>query len=554
MAYLKKDAPPELVEILQHVEARADECWRSLQLLKRPSNVAAWALLGGGIDMVERETAARGTNAPHFDAIVSNLGRLLATALKWAIRHAPAALQPMDRRWTAQLGAEVDHALSVALAYNHFEVCFQAFHKNLVVAEVEGPALVRFKIPGAEPDRQVSAYQKGHRPREGGLTLPSPDQMPVVPRVMEELERVLGGCVQTSARSVEYGEPWALWRELLPEYRSRVSAVTRRAGDLSLGEYRLADFNEFYAALVTICAAHDFLCFRWRQNCGIYPMDSAVMVRPTAGWAEVLSQLSGVEYEDCRVMLSDLTFSATRSVDLHVYPFVPIDADEETLALAPPFPLHGRHDENILRVCSQRRPRVYDVTSREKEDEMLAELRAAGTRYRADGPCQLPAPTPDIDLIMADETHSTVVIAELKWVRKTVRPAEIPDRDADVMKGIGQLSSIRQHLLANPDCLQSQGRLPQLLSQYDRVCYLLVARDHWRWVQGPDGIAIVEFDAFVRALERSESLQDMVAGLMTYGWLPVEGRDFVVRYDTSTANGVAIESETFYSTAPGLDA
>ena len=230
------------------------------------------------------------------------------------------------------------------------------------------------------------------------------------------------------------------------------------------------------------------------------------MVRPVGEWTEVLAELSGLASESCQIMLSDLTFSVARSVDLHVYPFVSLDGANETLALAPPFPLHGRHDENILRVCSQRRPQVYDVTSREKEDEMLAEVRTAGGRYGADGPFPLPAPTPDIDLLMADETNSTVVIAELKWIRKTVRPAEIPDRDADVMKGNRQLSSIQQYLAANPAYLQAQGRLPRLLNQYDRVCYLLVARDHWRWMQGPDGIAIVEFDAFVRALARSGNL------------------------------------------------
>ena len=553
MAYLKKDAPPGLVEILHQVEARADECWRPLQILEKPSNVVVWALLAGGIERVERERARRGTHTPHFEAILGNLGRLIATALKWAMRHAPAVSRPLDRRWTAELGAEVEQALSVALAYNHFEVCFQAFHKDLVVAEAVGPELVRFTTPGAERDRQVSAYQKGHRPPDERFTLPRPDQMPVAPRVMEAFERVLGGCVQTGARRVDYGEPWALWRELLPEYRGRVSAATRRAGDLSLGEYRLDEFNEFYAALVTICAAHDFLCFQWGRHCGTYPMESAVMVRPAAGWAEVLSELSGVGCESCRVMLSDLTFSVPRSVDLHVYPLVPLDGENETLALAPPFPLHGRHDENILRVCSQRRPLVYDVTSRAKEDEMLAEVRTAGRRYGTDGPFPLPAPTPDIDLIMADETHSTVIIAELKWIRKTVRPAEIRDRDADVMKGVGQLSSIQQYLAANPACLQAQGRLPRLVNQYDRVCYLLVARDHWRW-KSPDGIAIVEFDAFVRALARSGNLHDVVAGLLTYDWLPVEGRDFIVQYDNATANGVSIESQVFYSTEPGLEA
>jgi hypothetical protein len=39
MAYLKKDAPAEIVEILRQVEAQADECWRVLQILQNPSNV-----------------------------------------------------------------------------------------------------------------------------------------------------------------------------------------------------------------------------------------------------------------------------------------------------------------------------------------------------------------------------------------------------------------------------------------------------------------------------------------------------------------------------------
>ncbi|MGH7553012.1 MAG: hypothetical protein ACREMQ_08270, partial [Longimicrobiales bacterium] len=90
--------------------------------------------------------------------------------------------------------------------------------------------------------------------------------------------------------------------------------------------------------------------------------------------------------DKCHAMLADLTFSVRQSVDLHVYPLIPLDAGNEMLAVAPPFPLHSRHDENILRVCSQRRQQVYDATSLEKEEEMRAALRDAGRRYGADGP------------------------------------------------------------------------------------------------------------------------------------------------------------------------
>jgi hypothetical protein len=41
-----------------------------------------------------------------------------------------------------------------------------------------------------------------------------------------------------------------------------VNALARRSDTLSLGDYRLDEFNTFYAALIAMCAAHDFLCFR----------------------------------------------------------------------------------------------------------------------------------------------------------------------------------------------------------------------------------------------------------------------------------------------------
>ena len=60
---------------LRDAEARADECWRALELRYYPSNLATWAVLSGGIKIVEREQAARGSNTPHFGAMLSNLGK-----------------------------------------------------------------------------------------------------------------------------------------------------------------------------------------------------------------------------------------------------------------------------------------------------------------------------------------------------------------------------------------------------------------------------------------------------------------------------------------------
>ena len=69
-------------------------------------------MLTGGIRLVEREQAARGSNTPHFDAMLGNLSRLLATAVKWTIRHGQPAAD-LNRHWTGELSAAVDQALAL---------------------------------------------------------------------------------------------------------------------------------------------------------------------------------------------------------------------------------------------------------------------------------------------------------------------------------------------------------------------------------------------------------------------------------------------------------
>jgi hypothetical protein len=237
-----------------------------------------------------------------------------------------------------------------------------------------------------------------------------------------------------------------------------------------------------------------------------------------------------------------------RSLDLHVHPFVPLDSSMMTLAIAPQFPLHSRPDENILRVCSILRPAIFDSTSLEKEPEMVAALQKVCSRYSPQGPIPLPKPHPDIDLILTDKQSSTLVIAELKWVRKTLRPVELTDRDAEILKGIRQLEQIRRFLIDNANYLRSQGRLPIETSGYKNIFYMLVARDHWLWVEPTVDTSIVEFEAFSSAVERSDNLHFSITRLLKYEWLPVEGRDFTVQYDRATVNGVSIESEVFYPT------
>lgn len=109
--------------------------------------------------------------------------------------------------------------------YSHFEVCFQGFHKGRYAAAVLSPSLIRFSVPGHERDRQVSAYQKGLRPREGRFAGQRAAQRPQEPRVVEGFGQVLRTCRASGSLGFEYRDPWNLWRDLVPEYRDRVTAL-----------------------------------------------------------------------------------------------------------------------------------------------------------------------------------------------------------------------------------------------------------------------------------------------------------------------------------------
>ncbi len=543
---IKRDASPELVESVRQIEERADECFRSLTLLKLPSNVSRWALLVGGIKLVEQEIKKRGDNSQHLDNTLLNVSRFVPVAMKWAIHRGKPASKLARRRWTPDLETRVSESLAVAHNYSAFLTCLPMWHKHRYAAELISPTLVRFTMVGSSRARQVSAYQKGFRPKEGAYKGDRPKKPDQSPRVQELFDQVFRVCRKTGMARFEYDNPWDLWLELRIDYQARVAAIVRRSDGLSLGDYTLSDFKEFYSALLSICAAHEFLCFVWEKNYQSYPFDSAALVRSLSSWTAVLSELSAISPRKCRSIIGDLTCDFTRSLDLHTHPFVPLDESMMSVALAPQFPLHSRPDENILRVCSTRRLEVFDATSLEKEPEMLATLRTICSQYSPVGPVSLPKPLPDIDLLVADENSSTLVIAELKWIRKTARPVELIDRDADILKGIGQLQQIRQYLTDNPNHLASQGKITRNVTQYTKVYYLLIARDHWLWVDPDHDIAIVEFEALSAAFGRAQNLQDGVADLLKYEWLPVEGRDFTVQYDRNSVNGVSIESEVFY--------
>ena len=107
---------------------------------------------------------------------------------------------------------------------------------------------------------------------------------------------------------------------------------------------------------------------------------------------------------------------------------------------------------------------VYDAMSDEKEEDMRLELKRRSQHRDVQGPVMMPSPIPDIDLLVTEETSSTVVIAELKWSRKSLAPKGVPGKDTEVLKGISQLARIRRFLAHCPNHLTAQRKLPRKLS------------------------------------------------------------------------------------------
>lgn len=513
---LKKNASSGLIAGIQRIEDRADDCFRNLPLLKYPSNTAIRCLLVGGIRLVEKNISEFGDNSLLLQNALINLSRMLPVAMKWVVGHGREISDSAKGRWTLSLEAAVEQAICLAHEYSRFLNCFPLWHKNAYGAELISASVVRFTAAEGNRSRQVSAYQKGIRSSDGYFKGVRAEKLEPGPGVKALFYEVLESCQEKGSLRLEYSDPWDLWFALLPEYRERVSGIVRRADALSLGSFTLGEFKQFYSALLSVCAAHEFLCFLRHNRGGRYPLDSCLLVRSSDSWTSTLARLSGVTLDKCATMVRDLTFDFSSSMDLHVQPIVPLDASGMNLAVAPQFPLHSRPDENILRVCSLLRPADFDLTSVEKEREMREDLFKVVCSYHLQGPVTLPQPLPDIDLVAIDEESSTVIICELKWIRKIMRSVERVSRDAEVSKGIRQLQRIRGFLSLNPNYLCSLNRLPKRLTEYANVYYLLVARDHWLWVEPTEEFAIVEFDAFRKTLQRNEGLHNAMTDLLGY--------------------------------------
>jgi hypothetical protein len=543
----KAESPQALVETIERLERQSDTCYQGLQLLDRQWNYAAWLALTECLRRFESSLTPDEYGSGKHKIIGMNLGRAAGQMWKFAREYArPDLCAPSGFNWYPRVARECAIAFDVAWPYSMFCIDFPAWHRGLYAAELDNATTIRFHSGSSELAKRVSAYQKGIRPgtyasrtSSSPLDLPSPTLS--LKAIFDEALRKAKG---QGRIAVNFGAVKRLRTALAKMYAERLSGAFRRYPNISVGDYTLEQFRLFYAALLAIVGAHEHLCFLWSRF-NETPLESLILVYPRLKWIDLISEYSGLAASIIECVIPDLVFGASPSQDLQMTPLVPLASDNSLLAVAPAFPLQSNWEENILRVCSYLRPKIYSQTSLTKEEEMRDHLMSVvKLPRRVSGPLNLGKGIPDLDLVIEDSLTGTVVFAELKWPRKPYSPREIPQRDSELRKGIAQIKAIKLFLTANPTFLAERHYLDRSLCDYQQVQYCVVSRDHLVEAQDKE-YPVYGYDVFEREMSGPKDIPSVLALLNSMDWLPREGNDFTCQWIANTAGGVTVLSELF---------
>jgi len=532
---------------IELLEKEVDAFFSSLAIRHYPRNLAAWAVLTKAAIEVQRASDPEYGGAKHRNATIniSRMAALLLSEVESKGNQNFASRRSFE--WSPTLDAVTNQALTEANGYFHAWANFSFWHEKRFNAEVIG-RFVRFTSEESSRERQVKAFQKMIL-RKDDRKPPSESLAPMPPYRVELFAKFMAFVGGAKSRAIAYEIPRELYSELFPWFEAQSEMLVRHREEVRLGGYSMKQIKEFVAALQTTCAIHDHLCFLAAQSRRDFPVNSAVLVKSSDEWARELSSISGLDPLAAADILGDLTFGARVPIDLHSELFVPLDRKGEFLAVVPHFGLSARVDENLLRTLSRTDKKAYDTLSEIKEDEMVDELRQALPKsLSAFGPYELPKDAKtNLDLVVVDESSSTVLLVELKWIRKPLFAKERTRADGEFLKGIQQLERLKSFLERNPSYLKARGALSRDLSEYSNVYFALVGRDHMVWPAADPECLVVEFEVFKEHLKKSTGLDMAVQKLSQYDWLPVEGVDFEIRMDAATVNGVTIEGQTYHT-------
>lgn len=545
---LYRDSSEDDIGRIRAAELIADKCVEHLKLSALPAERAVWTILSATVFHIESSYSRFGPDSDPSKAAMINLGRYCPMIIRWLNLTLPEKLaKDQSWLWESALGSLAKEDILTASQYDAFQNAYPMWYHNRTNTEILEGEIIRFTVNGSNRDRQVSAYQKGLKPLTGRFQATPAQAVQPSDAILRRYSRILEEARVTGLYEFRYEHSFELARRTYTTYKKRLEGIMRRSDTVDLGPYSLGIFKRFYAAVQTLSAIHEYICFCWMKLGHPYPLGSAVLIKERDEWGKLLAHLSKLDPATSLQILSDLTFYSSRLPDLHVYPFVPLDSSHTNLALIPHFILNSSPEDNILRVCSYLRPQTYNRLSNDKEATMREDILASLTEWKASHSICLPDGSTEIDLVVEDVGSSTVLIAELKWYRKPVTYRERLRADEQFWDGVHrQLGKIKRFCRANPDFLRNRNALRHSLSKYEHVYFALIARDHWNWMEPADHTFVLDSEQFLIAIRRHRDLNAALCDLISYDWLPVEERDFHVRFDRACVEGAQIETEVFY--------
>jgi len=553
MPHLKDEETPETQAAIVTLERRADECYELLRLLKRPRNVAMWALLTAmarELEIIQQKYGS--ASSKHRDARI-NIERHMC-GFHFIALHAKPESKLVPYKFTSQVAEDALFACNICGYYTHYLHMFPLWHKNHERTEFTPDGRLRFFPPhDSTRQRQVIAYQQKHRPEDFVKEQLARNNASTTAKNL--LNDLFSQARQNDRldKDFSYEPSRELVDALRPEYAQRLDHNFRHPADFMLNGYTLGDFKKVYVELLILSAIHEYICYPFDAPGRPIPVSSLVLVKTRSEWVNAFSKTSGVSAGVCEAIVKDLMLrpESKSFTSLCITPFIPLDTSGWTLAVAPQFPLTSAVDENILRQFSYTFPALFSGQNIHKEEAMRELLRSV---KQPDWGMQFSVPLPDgtteIDVVIEDQTSSTVVLGEMKWIRKPYRPLEVLEREAEVSKGIRQLKLIQSYARTKSDDLHRRGKLSRDLKNYKHVYLVLLVRDFWYWIDPNDGIALLDFDEAITQLREGTPLNETMDALLAYEWLPTEDKDFHVKYRPSPVNGVCIESPTFHTGKP----
>lgn len=526
---------------IREFEAQIDRLHLSLDLLRYPRNLAFWSVVTNGLEQLFQPNNPQ---VPDRDrTLQSVLSRSFGVFLR---RVSDYPFKGHVAIKNLRLSADIREAAIQANNYARFWFAATGYFPEWHQREVEGMMVdlnwVRFVLNDTKRQRQLSAYQKSFRPASMRIP-PKSVYAPIPPWVEEEYSRALRGGT-TNDRRFLYEVSQKVYEFYRDWYAEKMRDTVEHPAETDLGSYDIGDAIRFWSSLAAFAAVHDFLCYISGVRTRL-PVNSILPTRKREEWAKMLSRLSGLTSVKCDAILDNIICRPSSVIDLHVTPFLALDDKAIWLALAAPLAISGRFDQNLLRICSADDPVRFNRITPKKEQRLRDELRVEAARSDIDclGPFSLPAPLPDVDVVLEDEKDDTLVISELKWIRQPVGWKSRSRSNEELRHGLEQLRQVREFLRRNPDnLLKRADGISKPISQYRKVYYTIFTRGHLIHVDPTDYESMIPLDALNHALRTKGRLGAAMIWLLSDDWLPREDVDFRILTSRFSHQGFTIEA------------